>query len=102
VPITTKSSGQIIARCFVNSDRSVYLLAGASAGGLADLFMSVLAGGVAGRAGAAPVVVPGWAFERGVTSRMPGGAAGGLAGWVCAVCAGGVVLAWLILVLFKP
>jgi hypothetical protein len=30
-----------------------------------------------GFAGAAPVVMPGWLLERGVTSRMPGGAAGG-------------------------
>src|SRR5690348_5199585 len=45
--------------------------------------------GVAGRAGAAPVVVPASLLALlllvlGVTSRMPGGAAG-LAGWVCAV-----------------
>src|SRR3954452_23322301 len=78
-----------------------YLLAGAvSAGGLAALFISGLAG--AGRAGAAPVVMPGWSLGRGVTSRMPGGAAGGFAGWVWAVCEGGVVPAWLMVVLLRP
>jgi hypothetical protein len=45
-----------------------YLLAGAGAAG---------AGGGAGCAGAAPVVTPGLALVRGVTSRMPGGVAGG-------------------------
>ena len=41
-----------------------------------------VAGGACGFAGAAPVVMPGWALERGVTSRMPGGGAGGCS---CAV-----------------
>ncbi len=73
------------------------LLAGAvSAGGGVVLFMSVLegaGGAVDGRAGAAPVVVPGWLLVRGVTSRMLGGAAGfaGFAGWVWAVLLSGEV-----------
>ena len=51
--------------------------------------MSVLGEAGDGRAGAAPVVVPGWLLPRGVTSRMPGGAVG-LAGCVCcAVWLGG-------------
>ena len=47
------------------------------------------------------MVVPGWLFDFGVTSRMPGGAAG-LAGCVCAVWLDGAVPAWFTLVLFRP
>jgi hypothetical protein len=88
-----KRSGQI-ARCalrFGSLCFSRYLLAGAlSVGGLAERFMSwpagAEAGGVAGRVGAAPVVMPRSELPRGVTSRMPGGAAGDVDGWVfCAV-----------------
>ena len=60
---------------------SGYFAAGAPAGGVAVVFMFGLAG-AAGRAGAAPVVVPGSVLAFGVTSRMPGGAAGG---WICVV-----------------
>ena len=63
------------------------------------------AGGVCGRAGAAPVVIPGsvLVLVRGVTSRMPVGAAGGEVRSVfCAVDVVGVVPAWLTVELFSP
>ena len=53
-----------------------------------DLGVAGGAGGfveVGGVAGAAPVVMPGCALERGVTSRMPGGAAGAACGVFWAV-----------------
>src|ERR1700712_434849 len=72
---------------------SGYLVAGASVvGWLAERSTSAPVGALAGccgRAGAAPVVTPGSALVRGVTSRMPGGAPGGL---LCAVfCVAGAV-----------
>jgi hypothetical protein len=82
-----------------------YLLGEAlSAGGLPGRFISAgaVAGGIGGRAGAAPVVIPWSLLARGVTSRMPGGAAGGAGRVCCAVWAGGVVPAWLMLELFSP
>jgi hypothetical protein len=63
------------------------------------------AGGCCGRAGAAPVVVPGCMLLRGVTSRTPGATGGvdvcavfGLAGVVCAL----LVPVELVEVLFSP
>ena len=74
------------------------------AGGLPERLMSELdgaeGGGVCGRAGAAPVVIPWSVLARGVTSRMPGGAAGGE---VCVVFwAVEEVPGWLIDELFRP
>ena len=76
------------------------------AGGLPERLTSepvgAEAGGVCGRAGAAPVVTPGSVLARGVTSRMPGGAAGGDDGVFCAVEDVGDVPAWLMVELFRP
>jgi hypothetical protein len=75
---------------------SRYLAGAGLAGGLAS-------GAGAGRAGAAPVVVPGSEFDRGVTSRIPVGAAGGEVRSVFwAVEVGGDVPAWFTLELFSP
>ena len=76
--------------------RRGYLLAGGAAVvglllWLASWPVGAADGGVAGRAGAAPVVTPAPVLARGVTSRMPGGAAGGDEGAAfCAVFCGGV------------
>ena len=86
----------------VSSDRRVFRRYLLSAGGLAELLASAgaEAGGICGRAGAAPVVIPGSVLARGVTSRMPGGAAGGE---ICDVFwAVEDVPAWLIDELFRP
>src|SRR5258708_19533614 len=63
-----------------------YLLGALLSDGLAGRFIwaGAVAGGICGRAGAAPVVIPWSALACGVTSRMPGGAAGGE---VCGFCA---------------
>src|SRR6185437_15580964 len=78
--------------------RRGYLLAGGAAGAglavwLASWPVGAADGGVAGRAGAAPVVTPAPVLACGVTSRMPGGAAGGDEG--AAFCAGVADLAGL-------
>jgi len=83
------------AYCVVIACRR-YLLGGLSVGGLPERFISWPVGaddgGDCGRAGAAPVVIPGWVLAR--------GAAGGD---VCEVLwAVEDVPAWLIVELFRP
>ena len=77
-----------------------YLLGALRPADCRTVAVGAVAGGVCGRAGAAPVVMPGSVLARGVTSRMPGGAAGGD---VCVVFwAVEDVPAWLIDELFRP
>ena len=83
------------ARRFGDDDRYCLLAGALSAGGVADLFMSVLAGGVgAGRSVAAPVVVPGSVLAAGrhVTHARRRRRVGRAC--VCAVWFGGEVPAW--------